>query len=244
LDPYSPGAYSKLKTNDTLYPGQILGNPSDTAAYGHGYRGEYYLNGHTPSTTLLRLARCSNRSYPTQVRPKAYPGCLDANQSQLVLFYSSASLQPRCLPVPDSLRNRGIASVSPSRDSTQILFLLSGVAQPVYYKLPYDSTYRLYRPLDVRFTHITMAAITFVNSETGAMIPDTLDATEMTDTTDATLSLIFAREAAPPWSVKQVNGHYAVQYLYAYSYLHNATAKQQYSNAALGFRCCSLPRKP
>ena len=162
----------------------------------------------------------------------------------MVLTY--ASLQPRCLPIPDSLRGRKITTVSPSRDSTKILFLIDGQAQPVSYTLPAPSNpaYLTARPLDAKFTPRALAAVTFENSQNGDTVADTLDATEMTDTSEATLTAIFNREASAPWFVHRENGRYVVHFLYAYTQLHGIPARRHYSNAAIGFRCCSLPRRP
>lgn len=236
LDPYSQGAY---QTPDTiLFPGHPLVPPSDTGL--HGFRGGYYLYSHLPTATILHSARCSNRDYPTQIRPLAYPGCMDSAQPLVVILYNT--LSPRCIQIPDSLRNRIITKVSPSSDSTKILFLVDGVAQPIIYTLPTNPVYNTSRPIEAKLTLRTLAAVSFVNSKTGELLLDTLDATEMTDTSEATLSAIFNREVAPPWSALRVNGRYVIKFLYAYSKLHNVPARRDYSNTAIGFRCCSLPR--
>ncbi len=240
LDPYSANAYSSAQATDTLYPGQPLTAPNDTGL--HGFRGEYYLNSHLATASTLRDSRCSNRDYPAQIRPQVYPGCMDSSRP-LVVLTDYNNVIPRCLPIPDSLQGRNITGVSPGRDSTQILFLVNGVAQPVTYTLPPSITYAVGRPINAGFTPLALAALTFANSQTGDMIPDTLDATQMLlDTSDATLSALFGIEVAPPWSVLRANGRYAVRYLYAADQIVTVPARRQYSNAAIGYRCCSLPR--
>jgi hypothetical protein len=74
--------------------------------------------------------------------------------------------------------------------------------------------------------------------------PDTLDATEFRDTTQAGLAKIFQREASnPDWTVHKENGAYAIKYLYAYTQLGSKPALPYYSSRAIGFRCCSLAMK-
>jgi hypothetical protein len=238
LDAYKSDAYVSVK--DTLYPGVPLTAPSDAGT--HSVRGGYYLNSHRPSATKLRYARCSNRDFPEQIRPRLLvPGCVDSTKPLVLLTYTG--LSPRCISLPDSLQKLKITSMSPARDSTKLLLLIDGITQPVAYTLPFDPTHKA-RPVNASFIPLSLAAVTFENSETNDVIADTLDATEMTDTSDAALSAIFRREASPPWSVRRENGRYAIRFLYAYSQLHSVPARRQYSNAAIGFRCCSLPRHP
>jgi hypothetical protein len=154
------------------------------------------------------------------------------------------------LPIPASIPWQTINSVILSPDTAngqvQILFFVNGVAQPIAYTIPPpNSNYSGYSPISVSLTPLSLAALTFINSQTGDEIPDTLSATQMlVDTSDATLSALFGIEVGPPWSVLRVNGHYAIHYLYASSQLIPIPARRQYSNAILGFRCCSLPRQP
>ncbi len=235
------GAYTQA--GDTLFPGTPLTPPAADSL--HGFRGWHYLKDNISSAATLRLARCSNRDYPLQIRPRPYAGCLDTAQPQLVVLYGAKP--PRCLPIADSLVRRGITSVSLARDSTQILFFLAGLIQPFIYTLPVgtgaDSIYAKARPSDDSLTRLKLAAVTFVNSQTGQIIPDTLDAVEMLrDTSQAALSIIFNREVSPPWVARQSGGRYEIRYLYAYSRLGGVPARPQYSNVALGFRCCSRPR--
>jgi hypothetical protein len=238
LDVYSPTAYASAP--DTLLPNSPLTAPQDSGL--HAYRGWHYLDSLPPAAALAQ-ARCSNRDYPLQVRRRAYPGCMDADQPLLVVVYNN-SPTPRCLPPPDSLQGSKITGVSPARDSTQLTLLVEGRIDPVVWTMPTDTAYRGMRPIDAKITPLAMAAVTFVNSETGETVADTLDALEMRDTSLAKLEAIFAREAAPPWSVRKENGKYAIQYIYAHSELRGKPARAHYSNATMGFRCCSLPRGP
>jgi len=158
-DAYSVNAYSLAEAgSDTLYPGRPLVAPNDTGL--HGFRGGYYLDTHLPTATTLHSARCSNRDYPTQIRPQVYPGCINPSQPLVALIYGNSLLPPRCLPIPDSLQGRSIDSVSPGADSNQIIFLIHGVAQPVIYTLPPNPSYDSSRPISAEFTPLALAAIT------------------------------------------------------------------------------------
>jgi hypothetical protein len=98
------------------------------------------------------------------------------------------------------------------------------------------------KPATAGLTRQTLAVVTFVNSQTSAAITDTLDATELLGRSEADRSLVFAREASPPWSVAKSGGVYAIRYLYAYAQTRNRVAKAYFSNEAMGFRCCAKPR--
>ncbi len=238
LDPYVAGDYAGQP--DTLQPGVPLTTPSDTAL--HGYRGYFYLASSLSPAAMLHQARCSNRDYPAEVRPRPAPGCVDSARPMVAVLYNSPTNPVRCLPIPDSLWNRAIDTVSPSHDSSKVLFLLRGVDQPVSYAMPADTIYQGLRPTDVQLTTLTLAAVTFVNTETGVSIPDTLDAVEMLhDTSYAALTPILYRQIGPPWVPLEQNGQYVIHFLYAYSFLGTAPAQPQYANEVIGFRCCSLP---
>jgi len=245
LDTYDSTVYQNA-IPDTLYPGQPLVPPVDTAT--HGFRGGYYLNTHLATSTVLQSAKCANRDYPKQVRPQIYAGCMDSTQPLVVLTYDNPALAPLCVPIPASIPWQSVTSVLPSPDTlnSQILFLVSGVAQPVPYNPPaIPQAYQYNKPISAQLTPLSVAALTFVNSQTGDEIADTLNAAPLlVDTSDATLTALFGIEVAPPWSVLRVNGHYAIHYLYAYSVTTTIPARRQYSNSVIGFRCCSLPQQP
>ncbi len=243
LDPYDSLSYRNA--GDTLQPGVPLTSPYSAGAR-RGFRGYHYLNPLQPPSTLLRYARCSNRDYPVQPRPRPYQGCVDSTSPMLVVIYNNDTKPPRCLTLPDSLANRNITDVTPAADSSQIFVLLEGVVQPVIFQLPPDSVYTGpgLRPREALLTPLSLAIVTFENSETLETVIDTLDASELRNASESMLDAIFSREAAPPWSVRKENGNYAINYLYAYTRMRGVPARAYYSNAALGFRCCSDPVPP
>jgi formylglycine-generating enzyme required for sulfatase activity len=241
LDPYTSGGYPA--TPETL----SLGTPHTpvTSASVHGFRGSHYLNPNQSPTTLLARARCSNRDYATQSRPRAYAGCIDSTGPMIAVTYTSKA--PRCLPLPTGISPASIDTIVPARDSSQLLILLKGVAKPMVYKMDSVKADTAYNHTGVKpalagLTRQTMAVVTFVNAQTSATVADTLDATELLGRSEADRALIFAREAAAPWSVAKTGGVYAIRFLYAHVQTRNVAAKAYYSNPAMGFRCCAKPR--
>jgi formylglycine-generating enzyme required for sulfatase activity len=229
----APGPYFGA---DTLVPGQPLRAPTATSA--RQVRGGNYLNSNLNPSLLLRGARCSNRDTVGQLRPRPYPGCVDSIPRFAVVYGS----RTRCLPVPDSLRDRTEGmQIYPARDSTQLLILLPGQTAPITYVMPADTAYRT-KPSSAALTPKSLGVVTFVNTETSETLVDTLDASEMLRATDAGLTAIFAREAGPPWTVRRgTDGKYEIRYLYASSRNLAGPARKFYSNKAIGFRCCSNP---
>jgi formylglycine-generating enzyme required for sulfatase activity len=238
LDPYAKSGYPA--TPDTLRRG-VPHTPVTTASV-RGFRGNYYLNPNESPTTLLSRARCSNRDYATQSRPLPYAGCIDSAGPQIAVTY--ASKPPRCLPLPGNIAAASVDTIVPALDSTKLLILLKGDASPRTYQMPLDTAYahKGIRPATAGLTRQTLAIVTFVNAQTSATVTDTLNATELLGRSEAERALIFAREAAPPWSVAKSGGVYAIRYLYAHVQTRNAVAKAYYSNSAMGFRCCAKPR--
>jgi hypothetical protein len=230
-------------TPETLSRG-VPHTPVTTPSAVRAFRGSHYLNSNQSEFVMLSRARCSNRDYATQSRPRAFTGCLDANGPQIVVTYNSATKPPRCLPLPAGVTSAQIDTVTPSRDSSMILILLKGDPTPLEYQMPFDTVYNVagVRPIDTRRTSRTMAVVTFRNSETSQTILDTLPASELLGASQATLDAVFRREASPPWSAVKVNNVYDIRFLYAHVQSRNVPAKAYHSNAALGFRCCSKPR--
>src|SRR5690606_26622233 len=134
-----------------------------------------------------------------------------------------------------------VDTIVPARDSSQLLILLKGVAAPRVYQMPADTAYAHpgVKPGLAGLTRQTMAVVTFVNSQTSAAVVDTLHASELLGRTEAEKALVFAREAAPPWSVAKTGGVYEIRYLFAHVQTRNAVAKAYYSNTVMGFRCCA-----
>jgi hypothetical protein len=230
-------------TPETLSRG-VPHTPVTTNSAVRAFRGSHYLNSNQSPSILLSRARCSNRDYATQSRPRPFAGCIDANQPQIVVTYNNADKPPRCLPLPAGYTSAQIDTITPARDSSQLVILLKGEAQPLMYPLPFDSVYNVpgVRPIDTRRTRQTMAVVTFRNSETSQTVLDTLPASELLGASQATLDAVFRREASPPWSVVKVGSVYDIRFLYAHVQARNVPAKAYHSNAALGFRCCSKPR--
>ena len=238
LDPYTSGGYPA--TPDTLSRG--VPHTALTSTSVRGFRGSHYLNPNQSPSTLLARARCSNRDYATQSRPRPYAGCVDSAGPQIAVTYSSKA--PRCLPLPDDIAAASVDTIVPARDSSQLLILLKGVASPRTYQMPFDTAYAHagIRPATAGLTRQTLAVVTFVNAKTSESVTDTLNASELLGRSEPEKALVFAREAATPWSVSKTGGVYAIRYLYAFAQTRNVTAKSYYSNSALGFRCCAKPR--
>jgi hypothetical protein len=188
---------------------------------------------------LLSSARCNNRDYAKQLRPKPYAGCTDSLNPKLVVTY--ATKPPRCFTLPDSIQGRSISSVLPARDTNQILILFTGQKTPYYFNMLPDTAYKLMKPTSALMAPRALAVVTFVNSETSEAIVDTLDAAEMLPASEAGLNAIFAREASPPWSVVRSGGKPVIRYLYSYSVSQGVQARKFYSNKVIGFRCCTKP---
>lgn len=239
LDPYT-----------TQYPAMpeslSRGVPHTTPAAGarRNFRGSNYLNPNESPAVLLSRARCSNRNYAAQSRPRPFPGCVSADGPQMVVTYNNVNKPPRCLPLPAGVAASDIDSLIPARDSSQILILLSGIPQPRVYPLPADTAYiaQGLRPIAASLTRQTLAIVTFRNEETNETVVDTLHTTGLLNAPPATQEAVFRREAAPPWSVVMAGGSYAITYRYAHIQTRSVPAKAYYSNPAIGFRCCSRPR--
>lgn len=239
LDPYTPSGYP-ANPGDTIRRGTPHTPP--TSASVRVFRGSHYLNPNQPPATLLARARCSNRDFATQARPRPYPGCVSASGPQIAVSY--ATKPPRCLPLPENVAAADIDTIVPSRDSSQVLILLKGDPKPLPYLLPHDTAYAQpgVRPILAGLTRRTLAVVSFVNTETSQTVADTLHAEELLGRSEAQRALVFAREAAPPWEVEKSGGTYAITWLYAHVQTLNVPAKSYYSNAVLGFRCCAKPR--
>lgn len=238
LDPYT-----------TQYPALpeslSRGVPHTTPAAGsrRGFRGSNYLNPNESPAILLSRARCSNRNYAAQSRPRPVPGCVSTGP-QLVVTYNNATKPPRCLPLPEGVAATDIDSLVPARDSTQILVLIRGEPTPQIYQLPHDTAYiaQGLRPISAALTRQTLAIVTFRNELTSETIVDTLHTAGLLNGSPAMQEAVFRREASPPWSAVKSGDQYQITYRYAHVQTRSVPAKAYYSNAAIGFRCCSRPR--
>lgn len=239
LDPYTD-AYPA--TPDTLRRG--VPHTTPTATSRRGFRGSNYLNPNEPPGVLLSRARCSNRNFAAQSRPRPLAGCVSENGPQLVVTYNDANKPARCLPLPENIPAASIDTVIPAPDSSKLIILIRGVADRHMHTIPYDSNYAVpgLKPVSAGLTRQTIAIVTFQNALTSETIVDTLHATGLLNATPANQEAVFRREAAPPWSVVQSGGAYQITYRYAHIQTRSVPAKAYYSNAAMGFRCCSRPR--
>jgi hypothetical protein len=114
------------------------------------------------------------------------------------------------------------------------------VAKPDTLKLPSDTAYNNRRPLSAQLTTRSLAEVIFQKTDGSQPTKDTLDASEMRDTSQAALERIFKREAgSEDWTVKKVDGRYQINYLYGYSVFGTKPAQPFYSSRVIGFRCCS-----
>lgn len=244
-DPYQPAAYQSLRNPDTLnhafgFP-PPAGTPADSIR--RGYRGWSYLKPDIPLSTAQALARCSNRDFAEQVRPKYRPDCVGADP-KIAVIYGPDLAGFRCQDLPGNLKGAPITDVVPGRGPDSLKLLIFVGNDTTVTRVPIDqtdSTYKGKRPFDAKLTGRKLAEVTFVNDKDGSEVLDSLDAGEMRDTSQAALEKIFVREAvSPSWSVKKVDGRYAVKFLYAYTIIGSKPAKRFYASRAIGFRCCSL----
>ncbi|MEO7424473.1 MAG: SUMF1/EgtB/PvdO family nonheme iron enzyme, partial [Fibrobacteria bacterium] len=253
-DPYVPNAYSGL--NDSVLSHGFAFNDSALASATpdyirrHSLRGGNYLKTNLPLlSSTQNLARCSNRDFAEQVRPKYREDCMDSTKQKIAVIYGPGLTGHRCIAVPDTIEPAAITDIIPSPSDTSGQTLLIFVAgKPTGIRdsiLPVDSAFRGRKPISAQLTRKSLAIVNFQNvANPDSTIPDTLDANEMKDTTLATLDKIFRREAGnASWQVqKDEAGRYLIKYLYAYTILGSKPALEYYSSRAIGFRCCSLAK--
>jgi hypothetical protein len=245
-DPYSEKAYASLALRDSLDHGFTFADSLTV----HGFRGGNYLKPpNLPLSSIQNLARCSNRDFAQQIRPVFRKDCLDSIGPKIVVIYSSGLDGHFCMDIPESARGGIITDLVPAlKDSTKILAFISGASQPIRIdiKMPDgDTTFLRKKPQSVRLTLPSLAVVTFIKPGNNSVILDTLDASEMRDSSQINLGKIFAREAGNSgWMAKQENGKFSIRRLYAYSVTGTKTAKPYYSSRAIGYRCCSLAKAP
>jgi formylglycine-generating enzyme required for sulfatase activity len=249
-DTYDSLAYDSLPKENPLKMNHksVLADHGDSSL--HSLRGGNFIKPPSAQTAVVQnRARCSNRDYPAQIRPVFRKECKDS-VPRLVVIYGTGINDHRCYPVDKKyLAATGLA---PAQKADSIIFgFRPGVGQPDTIPFARDSIFKGRKPTSASFTTPALAVVTFERvqsmSDTGAVnaYPDTLDATELRDTTQAGLEKVFRREAANPgWRVRKENGRYAIKYLYAYTILGSKPARPYYSSRAIGFRCCSLAVKP
>lgn len=241
-DPYDSSAYGNAQYPDSLGHDFTYANPSGW----HAFRGGNFLKpSGLPISTLQSLARCSNRDFAAQVRPKFRSDCLDSVR-KIAVIYGPGLSGHFCMAIPDSLAKYTITDMIPHpTDTSKALAFVQGSTQPKAFDIPKDTIFKGRKPQQVQLTTRSLALVTFVRPGTDRTIPDTLDATEMKDTSQAGLGRIFARESGKSgWSPRKDGDRFAIRYLFAYTIMGTKPAKDYYTSQAIAFRCCSLAAAP
>lgn len=212
-----------------------------------GIRGGNYLKTNFAQQVLTQnLARCSNRDFPQQVRPIYKKECVDDDSAKVAVIYGPGLSGHRCVGL-GALSARNITEFRPAlpRDSNNLILLVfyAGVAKPDTLKLPSDTAFNSKRPLSAQLTTRSLAEVFFERKDGTDSVKDTLDASEMRDTSQTALERIFRREAgSDDWTVRKIDGKYHINYLYGYSVFGTKPAQPFYSSRVIGFRCCSLAK--
>jgi len=244
-DPYVASAYK-----DPLYPdslGHDFTYPDSAGRGWHAFRGGNFLKPPgLPISTVQSLARCSNRDFAEQIRPKFRLDCMDPSARMIAVIYGPGLAGHFCIPIPDSLRDANITDLIPHpTDTLKVLAFVQGTSLPKSIVIPRDTTFKGRKPQQVVLTTRSLAVVTFVRAGSDSAIVDTLDATEMKDTSQAGLGRIFARESGKSgWAPKKDGDRFAIQYLFAYTVMGTKPARDYYSSQAIAFRCCSLAKAP
>ncbi len=246
-DPYVANSYAQPGRKDTLFHDFAF---SDTAGNApHGIRGGNYLKTTFPQQSLTQnLARCSNRDFAAQVRPIYRPDCLDETHLKIAVIYGAGLTGHRCIDIDSTLLGAAITEIIPNLADTTgatLLAFVAGVKEPHTILLPAsaDTLFKGRKPISAVLTKRALAVVTFVSSKGAPEVVDTLDATEMRDTSQVALQRIFQREAAnSEWTVKKADGKFAIKYLNAYTAMGTKPARPFYSSRVIGFRCCSLAK--
>ncbi len=240
LDDYGKENYTKTPDSINAMPLSALPLSMDTV---HQYRGGNYYLPTIGITQIQNLARCSNRIPALQIRPVASAECI-SDHPKIVIIYDSLAGQHVCRDIPETLSKRGIIEFRPHRDSSKVLvFFANNTYDSMSINLNKQSAESLYvkrRPIAARLTTASLMEVTFVNDSRS--IIDTLDATEIKDTTSTSeFQKVFQREAALPWKGEtDANGKYKVKFIYAYAKLKSKVAKPYYSSRVVGLRCCGI----
>jgi hypothetical protein len=244
-DPYVPKAYSGVGSRDTLTHDFAFKDTSGGKPF-RSIRGGNYLKTNFPQQSLTQnLARCSNRDFAQQVRPYYRNDCLSKDRPKIAVVYANGLAGHYCIDLPPQFSPSGISGISPNlKDSSYLLVFLKGQSKYDSIKLnPVDTTFLNKKPISARLTNLSLATVTFVSSKAAPEEVDTLDATEMKDTSQTGLERIFRRESGnSEWTVKKTDGRFAIDFLYAYSVFGTKPARPYYSSRVIGFRCCSLAK--
>lgn len=246
-DPYNPKAYDGIKDSVIGHGFSFPAAGTGDSLRAHGYRGGNFVL--PPSTTLAQnqsLARCSNRDLPLPLRPLFRPECVDT-VPRIAVFYGQGLAEMRCYPLDPALQGIAYSDIVPDRtDSTKVLLFRAGSTQRDIITITIDSAFRGRKPTEVRFTTPSLAEVAFEKvGKPDSVIVDTLDASEIKDTTQATLSRVLGRESpSSAWTPRKEGGRIVIRRFYAYTMLRSKVAKPFYASRNFGFRCCSKPRPP
>lgn len=250
-DTYAAGAYAKLPADSVVDLDHGFTFADSGLTPPHSIRGGNYLKvALSQQAQVQSLARCSNRDYPEQVRPVFRHDCVSENRPMVAVIYGPGLEGHRCMEGDPAKITPDVTDLQPApRDTFKILVFHRGVSRPDTLDLDTAGIFKGFKgrkPQSALITRLTLAEVRFESvSDPTVSYPDTLDATEFRDTTQAGLEKIFRREAAnPDWTVHKENGRYAITYKYAYTLAGSKPALPYYSSRAIGFRCCSLARKP
>ncbi len=249
-DPYVANAYAGITDSvlapDFTFPDSSIAATDPTYVTRHGIRGGNYLKTNLGLVGLTQnLARCSNRDFAEQVRPRFRAECLDSTKAKIAVIYGSGITGHRCIDLDPSIDAAKVTDIIPSLKDTSGLTLLvfqTGKAEAVKQAIKPDSAFLGRKPVSAGLTTRSLAVIAVQNiANPLTVIPDTLDAIEMKDTSQSALQKIFSREVGnTAWTVqKDQQGNFLIKYLTAYTILGTKPALAYYSNRAIGFRCCS-----
>ncbi|HLP40762.1 MAG TPA: SUMF1/EgtB/PvdO family nonheme iron enzyme, partial [Fibrobacteria bacterium] len=242
-DVYFDSAYRYM--GDTLGHDDVAKAPVGRP---NGVRGGNFLapTRLTSQATLLAHARCNNRDFAMQVRPVFRKDCVDSLPRIAVQYAGSGLGSHRCISIPDSLRGRPFTDVIPTlgdTTGTRLTLFEAGTNKAHQVVIPPDTAFRGRKPLEARITTLSVAEVLFDRVGTVKdSVVDTLETSEMRDTSQATLEYILKRESpSASWQPRKVDGRYYIRRLYAYATLGSKNGREHYASPTLGFRCCARP---
>ncbi len=253
LDEYDSTGYANVE-KPGLHPEAPIKRPEAL----HVFRGGNFLRPNIPAAEMQKLARCSNRDYPMQVRPKFKDSCRsleNPNAPKIVIVFDENLLEGHfCRDIPNELQGKTIREIIPNpRDTvtnvTQLfLFYLDGSEEKRHImdiSHGKDEPFGNRRPVRAALTSRALMEVFFEKSGTNESVADTLDARNLKDTTNTVAkAAIFRRETNKSWqAAKWENGDFKINYLFGFPVTGTKPAKRYYSSPAIGFRCCSLPIK-
>lgn len=245
-DYYDSSGIAQLKDTVLGHDFRFLQPASPVAPELHAFRGGNFLrNPNVSLASTQSLARCSNRDFPAQIRPKFRPDCVDSLHSQVAVVYGQGLDNFRCFPLPEHLQGAKVTDVFVhAGDSSWVKIFIEGKTTPDSAKIPQDTAFRGKKPLQVFMTPLSLAEVVFeLVANPDSSITDILEASEMKFASESDLKRILDRESpSQAWTPRKVDGRYAIRKLYAHALTGTKPAKPYMASRVMGFRCCSLPR--